>query len=307
MDRLDVRLFGSVRVLLNGQRIGPFPTRWAAALLGYLSLNQGALIHRDILAARFWPEKPDQRARKFLRNALWRVRSQIEPEPVPPGSFLLVSGQNVGLAGGDSVDLDVARFDRLITSVRGSDLDEKQVGALEECIRIYQGDFMDGHDYLWCTYERERLRLCLLMALERLLSFHLQRREWSMALQRGKALLRYDPFREHVHRSLMICHYSMGDRPLAIRQYHDCAELLEKEMGLAPMEITQQLYRFVREDSFSGKDPRSLVGTLDAGQTGGTDVTISPKPGRPVMEALRNAEQALADLRRLTGAPPPGD
>jgi DNA-binding SARP family transcriptional activator len=294
MNILDVRLFGGVQVFLNGKRVGPFPTRWASGLLAYLALNQGKTLHRDVLTALFWPEEPDRRARKSLRNALWRVRSLIEPPEVPAGSFLTVAGQSVGLAGEPSVFLDVAEFDRIMASVGDPVPGEDGVAGLEECVRLFRGDFMEGHDYPWCVYERERLRLGLLTALEHLLSFHLSRQEWSLALQRGRAVLQHDPFREHVHRCLMMCHYFMGDRPLAIRQYRECVQLLDEEMGLDPMEETRRLYREIQGDSLPLNDPKGHPRSLAANGA-----------GPQLTEAFARAEEALANLRRLAVGPPP--
>jgi DNA-binding SARP family transcriptional activator len=252
-------------------------------------MEKGKVVHRDVLATLFWPEESDQRARKSLRNALWRVRSLIEPAGIPAGCFLTVTGRSVGLAGTGSVRLDVTEFERRVALAGGEELSEGELGDLEGCIRLYRGDFMDGHDYHWCVHERERLRLSLLLVLERLLAFHFGRGEWSLALQRGRAVLKEDPFREHVHRCLMVCHYSMGDRPLAIRQYHECAELLMNEMGIVPMESTQRLYEEIRRDSRRLIDPNVS-----------TPVMASMRMEDRMTEALTRAEEALADLRRLT-------
>lgn len=247
MKSLEVRLFGGVRVTLNGMGISPLPTRWAAGLLAYLALNKGHILNRDVLTTLFWPEDRGQRARKAFRNALWRVRSCIEPPGVAPGSFLMVTGRDVGLRE-EGVWLDVADFDDRMAALRDGLLDQSRMESMEECVRLYRGDLMDGHDHEWATYERERLRLSFLSALEHLLRFHMERNEWFMALQRGRRVLKYDPLREHVHRWLMVCHHLMGDRPLAVRQYQECEQLLEEEMGLPPMEATRALFRDIERD-----------------------------------------------------------
>jgi len=288
MNCLQIRLFGGVQVVLDGQGIAPFPTRWASGLLAYLALKNGKLLHRDVLAALFWPEESDTRARKSLRNALWRLRSIIEPPGVQPGAFLTVTGKSVGLTGTGSVSLDVEDFDRLVSIGCEKDLDEEELDSLEECLRLYRGDFMDGHDFAWCVQERERLRLSLLTVLERLMAYHLQRGEWSSAIQRGKTLLGHDPFREHVHRCLMVCHHSMGDRPLAIRQYRECERLLREEMGLAPMEATERLFQEIQGGARHLDDPDALMLFL-----------ASSRMEQRMTDALARAEEALADLRRL--------
>ena len=65
----------------------------------------------------------------------------------------------------------------------------------------------------------------------------------------GQAVLTQDPLRENVHRCLMACHNSMGNRPLAIRQYQECARILQQELGIPPMEVTRELCRQIETGS----------------------------------------------------------
>lgn len=276
MNTLEVRLFGGVGVRLNGHPVRSFPTRWAEGLLAYLAITKGQPIHRDVLAARFWPEELDSRARKGLRNALWRVRATIEPDGTPPGSFLVVAGRNVCLRK-ESVWLDVEEFDGRMALLRREVEDRTRAGNLEACVGLYRGDFMDGHDYQWCLFERERLRIAHLLALEHLLDWYVERREWHQAIQAGREILRHDPFREHVHRCLMICHQLMGNRPLAIRQFRECVRLLDEEMGLAPMEATQDLHREIMAETVGHKSEPNLFPMVPGHQRSGEG---SGAPGR---------------------------
>jgi DNA-binding SARP family transcriptional activator len=242
MNTLEVRLFGGLTVSVNGSPVGPFPTRWSGGLLAYLALNKGHSIHRDVLTAQFWPEDPDARARKGLRNALWRVRKTIEPREVPPGSFLMVTGRNVGLRR-ENVWIDVEAFDGRMALLRREEENSIRLADLEECVGLYRGHFMEGLDFPWCTFERERLRLGFLTTLEYLLDYHLGQGDWGRAIHTGRTILNHDPLRENVHRCLMVCHHLMGNRPLAIQQYRACAEVLDDELGLEPMQATKDLYR----------------------------------------------------------------
>lgn len=283
MNSLEVRLFGGVGVRLNGNPVRPFPTRWAEGLLAYLAINKGHPIHRDVLTARFWPEDPDQRARKGLRNALWRVRAIIEPDGTSTGSFLSVAGRNVCLLK-EGVWLDVEEFDGRMALLRREVEEGARLANLEACAQLYRGDFMDGHDHEWCVYERERLRMAHLATLEHLLAWHLEREDWQQAILAGKEILNRDPFRERVHRCLMICHQLMGDRPLAVRQYRECARILDEEMGLAPMEATRDLYREIMTETLrqrSAEDPfPTAPGLHRAGGQPLHRAGATPLPGR---------------------------
>lgn len=250
MCTLSVQLLGGVRALRDGRTAGPFPTHWSAGVAAYLAQARGRLVHRDVVAARFWPDETDDRARTALRRALWGARSVLEPDGIPRGTFLITDGPYVGLADGPAVEVDVARFDHLLGWCSEEGRVNENVSLLEDAVRLYRGDFMDGYDYAWCEAERERLRLAFLSALERLMELHMRRREWRLAIAHGHMILQRDPLREHIHRHLMACYCSQGSRPLAIRQYRECEEVLQEELGIAPMVATQNLFGKIKSGEF---------------------------------------------------------
>jgi DNA-binding SARP family transcriptional activator len=267
MHTLEVRLLGGISASLDGRSLGSFPTRWSAGLFAYLALNHGRPVPRSILATLFWPEETDQRALKGLRNALWRVRSQVEPPRIPASLFLSTNGRDICL-NEQGVLVDVAEFEGHLAAVRKGPLTPARVESLEAGVALYRGHFLDGYDFGWSVFERERLRLALLASLELLLRYYMDRREWILAIQKGQAVLTQDPLRENVHRCLMACHNSMGNRPLAIRQYRECARILEEELGISPMEVTRELYRQIETGSARWTD---ALGLPDVALTQGLD------------------------------------
>jgi DNA-binding SARP family transcriptional activator len=252
MSGLEIELFGGIRVLRNGKFAGAFPSRWSAGLLAYLAVTKERFVHRDILAVRFWPEADEQSSRKALRNALWGVRSVLEPKGIKKGTFLSVGGAHVGLVDSPDLRIDVADFDRLLGWCSEQERLNQDVGMLESAVRLYHGDFIDGYDYEWCIGERERLRLAYLATLEKLMELHMRRGELHLSIAHGEQILQNDPLREHIHRQLMVCHCLQGDRPLAIRQYLRCEKILDDELGIVPMDATHRLYREIESGVFRG-------------------------------------------------------
>ena len=250
MPRLVIQVLGGVSVSLDGCALGAFPTRWSAGLLASLALDRGRLLHRDVLAARFWPEETDQRARKALRNALWTVRHAVEPDGVRRGTFVTIDGPLIGLSGEGQVWVDAPEFERLLGWSDAAAHPEVGLEPLKAALNLYRGDLLEGYDFDWCEPERERLRLAQLSAMERLMELHMNRQDWSHAIPLGQEILRRDPLREQIHRRLMVCHLYRGNRPLAIRQYRSCLTILDEELGIAPMASTQQLYRALQSEAF---------------------------------------------------------
>src|SRR5439155_16046891 len=63
-------------------------------------------------------------------------------------------------------------------------------------------------------------------------------------------LLRHDPLHEATYRHLIRLYALMGDRAAALRTYHTCATVLERELATEPGPATREAYeRLVRKDS----------------------------------------------------------
>jgi DNA-binding SARP family transcriptional activator len=158
----------------------------------------------------------------------------------------------VGLVDSSGIRIDVVEFDRLLGWGSEQGRLNQEVALLESAVRLYRGDFIDGHDYEWCIAERERLRLAYLATLEKLMELHVRRGELHLAIAHGEQILAKDPLREHIHRQLMVCHCLQGDRPLAIRQYRRCEKILYEELGIEPMDTTHRLYLEIESGVFRG-------------------------------------------------------
>jgi DNA-binding SARP family transcriptional activator len=75
---LQIRLLGQFDVRAQGKRI-VIPTRAGQSLLAFLVLNPGLEHRRERLAGMFWPDLPEDNARRSLRTELWRLRKAITP------------------------------------------------------------------------------------------------------------------------------------------------------------------------------------------------------------------------------------
>jgi DNA-binding SARP family transcriptional activator len=251
MEHLRIRLFGGLEIHRGNVLLPAFPIQQSERLFAYLVLHRERLIHRDVLCGQLWGELGQAEARKSLRNALWRIRSVLEPADVQRGAFLRVEGHLVGFVGSTKVWVDTSEFEEVAraAALNGqSRLDEQESMSLQSAVALYQGDFLEGHYSEWCLQQRERLRLIYLTALERLVAHHHESAHWLETILWGRKLLQHDPLREHIHRAVMAAHQAMGDRPSALRQYQLCAAQLREELEIDPMEETRRLHDRIRDD-----------------------------------------------------------
>lgn len=231
---LRIHLFGGVNVYRGEQPLPGFPTQKSRGLFAFLALNHGRSHSRSTLVGRFWGDSPESVARKNLRTDIWRIRTVLEPQGVEPGSCLAVHQDEVALAAGGEHWLDVHEFEDTLDRTGAGEPCEARARLLRHAVELYRGDLLEGVYDDWTVFERERLRLRYLDALERLIRHHDARGEWTQAAAYAQRLLASDPLREHVHRTVIRCHLALGDRAAALRQFETCARLLRQELGAEP-------------------------------------------------------------------------
>jgi len=305
---LRIFLFGNIHLLAGEVPVPEFPTRKAKALFGFLVLSPDRIFARETLAGNFWPDASEDRARCSFNTDMWRIRQAFKQACLDPDRFLISRAEGVGFNHASPHWSDVRAFETGLKSTAFPDADsadDRVSTAMAEAVALYRGDLLDGIYDDWCLVRREALRAQLLSALDFLLRHHMARSDWRRALEYGQRLLGQEPLLEEAHRAVMRCHYHMGNRPAALRQYAACAKLLRNELGIEPMEETKRLHSALL----------SVRPTLPpSGPAGRTEAT-RPAPADP-KAVLEEVDLALANLyaaqdwledvsRQLKGKPSP--
>jgi DNA-binding SARP family transcriptional activator len=240
--KVSLSLLGPPRVEKDGRAV-EFETRKAVAILAYLALEPGTQ-PRDRIAAMLWPEASDERARASLRRTLSPLRTVLGDD------VLLADTVSVRL-GTDAVATDVDRFRSLLRQ-----------GDLGEAIALYRGDLLAGFSLKdspafdeWQAARSEEIRGELRAALSQLSSEASATGDAAAAVGHVRRLVEIDPLDELAHRELMRLYAASGDRAAAMRQYRECARLLDAELGVLPMAETKDLYERIRQGEGGGAEP----------------------------------------------------
>lgn len=285
-EPLRIYLFGGLNIYRGEQPLPGFPTQKSRGLFAFLALNHGRSHSRSTLVGRFWGDSPESVARKNLRTDIWRIRSVLEPQGVEPGSCLAVDQDELALNAGVDHWLDVHAFEDALDQAAAMDAGDEQARLLRGAVELYRGDLLEGVYDDWCSFERERLRLRYLDALERLIRHHEARGEWTDAAAYAQRLLANDPLREHVHRAVIRCHLALGDRAAALRQFDTCARLLRQELEVEPSAETLALAAEAR----CGERILAAVPSAAA-------LPTTPAAMDEVLTRLRSAAQWLEETR----------
>lgn len=294
MARLRIQLLGAVRVCHADHTYDARLTHTLQPLLAWLVLNRKKTHAREALTELFWAEQREDRARRCLSTALWRLKQALEPDGVEPGAYLISTAATVGFNNDSDHWLDVAAFEegagllRALGHARGNAHDWRRAeGAIEH----YTGDLLEGFYEDWAIRERERLRLLYLDSLATLLTHHSQAAAHDDTLRCGQQILALDPLREDIHRELIRLHLQRGHRALALRQYEQCRAVLAEELGVEPMAETRALCAAL----LPAAAPRP--GSLQPRQAPPVPGR-APAPRSSIAVSLRTAAASLDDARK---------
>ncbi len=249
MEALKLYWLGLPRVVL-AERPAKLETRKSVALLAYLSTGADRC-QREAVATVFWPEANQQRALGNLRRTLASLNSRV------PG-WIEADRDSIGLRKTSKLWCDVQAFHELLERVRqfsnaGSELSEECRAALENALKLYRGEFLDGLNLPdapqfdeWEFFQRAELQGELAGLLERLARTYSDTGKGDQAIETALRWTALDPLHEPASRMLMELYARSGKRSAALTQYEDLQRRLHEQPEREVEEATRRLYEEIR-------------------------------------------------------------
>ncbi len=239
---LKLRFLGPLEVYLDEKPVR-LPTQKSALLLAYLVTFRDRAHPRETLAALYWGETPEERARNSLRNALTFLRKAL---PTLAGSppYIIASGGSLRFNDKATFDLDILTLETAVSPAtrEGSSLNIQQAQALQTALALYRGSFLQGFFEDWILPEQMHWQDLFLEGALRLSQFFEEAGEHSQTIALCHHALKACPLNEQLYCFLMRAYTLQGDRNAALSQYGTFAQRLKAEMDLAPLPETQVLH-----------------------------------------------------------------
>jgi DNA-binding SARP family transcriptional activator len=230
--RLKVDLLGRLDARTADDRPIRLPGRHAQALFALLVLARRPR-SREAIAADLWPDA-DGASAGSLRQALWLVRQGLAEAGFGTGEVLDIDTDTVGIKIDACIELDVIAFETCLAN--------DACGA-EAAIEVYQGDLLEGLGHECFAAERERLSDRYEDALAIVAERRLGAGDLVGARAAADRLLGRDPLREEAHAVLIAVHGQIGSRSQVVRQHRRLEDVLQRELGEAPLPDTEAIYR----------------------------------------------------------------
>jgi DNA-binding SARP family transcriptional activator len=224
------RLNGSARLrlaLIRGFELkrGAQPvqlTRNAQRLVAFVALAARPQ-SRSTVAAALWTDATDGRAAANLRTALWKL-AELR------GHLVQTAGELLRM--NPTVEVDVCR---LLHATNGL-LDPSAALCADVMTTVFDlsGDLLPDWDEEWLIFERERLRLRRIHALEALSRRLIHEERFGEAIEAALYAVAAEPLRESAQRVLIEAHLAEGNLSEARRQFALFRDVLWDEMCLQP-------------------------------------------------------------------------
>ncbi len=241
MPTLHIQLLGDFRLAYGDTPLTSIESARLQSLLAYLVLHRRAPQPRHHLAFLLWPDSSEAQARTNLRYLLHQLRRALPDVDM----FLCAKGMTLQWRTDAPFTLDATDLEGAMAQADQAEQTGKQVEmqmALEKAVALYQDDLLLSCYDDWILPERERLRQLFIEALERLILLLENKRDYSKAIRYAQRLLQHDPLHEATYRHLMRLHALSGDRAGAVRVYHTCETILERELAVGPSPATREVY-----------------------------------------------------------------
>jgi DNA-binding SARP family transcriptional activator/TolB-like protein len=275
--RLSVSLVGRPSITFGG-RLVELRTQKAGAVLSYLALTEAKYESRERLVGLLWSRSDEEKARASLRQVVRELRTAFEGAGY--GGFS--AGRLSIHLDPEKVEVDIESIIRLAesASVHPLLLNTPDLGE-----RILEGmDDLDPSFRIWVLAKRQTINDRLMRSL----GAGLVATDVAAGAKNeiATAIVNLDPTHEEACCHLMRMHAKQGDVAGALRIYKALWELLDRDYGMEPSPMTEQLVADIKLGAF--ERPANRFGALL--ESGGRAVrTSNAHPDRPIMSEARHS------------------
>jgi len=237
--KIEIRVLGPSQVTRDGRllTLSDWQTHEARDLFFFLMFSPPQT--KEQISLVFWPDISPARLKMRFKTNIYRIRQAL--------------GQNVIIFEDEfyrfnrAVDFscDMDEFHSLLEAAHNSGEPKESLKALRNAIDLVRGPFLADMDSTWIAEIRMSLAGQYYAALSELAEIYLSCGDAENCLAMTQRLITLDPVQEKVHRLRMHAFAALRDRVGLVRQYQECREVLQRELGVPPSNETAMLYELL--------------------------------------------------------------
>ena len=132
------------------------------------------------------------------------------------------------------IDCDVYLFNQIYHNVflPLKEIDNDKADVLEEAISLYSSDYLADDDYSWAISERELLRERFTSMAESLISYYIEKKDYTAAQKVILRLIDNNNLDETAHEMLLRLYILKNERAVFLKHYENIKELFQRELGV---------------------------------------------------------------------------
>lgn len=233
--RMIIHALGEPKVMISDRLITN--KEWQSPIqreLFFFLLSYPDGVSRKKLEDVFWPDS--YQSKDQCNRVIYKIRALLGKDAV------LLENDRYQFNRSLDYEYDVETFLDLHTQARKEDNIRYRIKIFCQMLSLYKGHYLIDAEGSWVSIERERLWQACVDAYQNLAQYHLDLREYPIALDYCWRALEKEPMLEVMHRIAMRAYIAMGDRASAARQYQSCHNAVVKRLGIKPSKETVSLY-----------------------------------------------------------------
>lgn len=233
----QIYCFGQMRLLVGG-RLVKWRTAKVEELFAYLLHHQGTIVSKEEIIECVWAEFDGKPIGNNLYNTVYRLKKTLREN----GLSISVkrSGDGYILELGEEISWDIGDFSTFINEAER--VNQENIEEFEKMTALYQGDYFENKDYLWCITDRTRLQKNFLDIIKRMAYYYIKAAEYKKAEQILLNNIKLWSYDEEAYAILFEAFFLQGDRAAIIKYYAQLKEILESELGYAPQPSLKRRY-----------------------------------------------------------------
>lgn len=245
---LAIKMLGPVEILRDASlpiSEDVWSTRRVRAIFCFIASRRYRRASRETIFETFWNEEEPENVSRNFQPMLARMRQALNSNHPLKHDFILYRDGDYLLNSDFAYQIDLEEFDRLASESQA----ERRAGRLDRClscsekaIQLYRGEFMQGCSDRWVEEQRRYYREQYLRLLAGLLAAAQKAEQWLRSLRLAQQILQDDPFREDIHRSIMLAYARLDNRMAIKEQYETLRSLLRNALDVEPAAETTRLF-----------------------------------------------------------------
>lgn len=205
-------------------------------------------LHKEQIIDRIWPDMDMKASSQNFKVALHGLNKALEPKRERRAEPRYVDRQGLSYQLNLQyfwVDVDALEAYIALGNQHLQKAPEQSEQAFAAAFKLYEGIYLPNRLYEdWSSDERERVQVLSLGALITKAELLLPKAPEETIRLAQRALL-IDPSWEEAYRLQMQAYLQKGNRPMAIKTYHQCQKVLDEEFGIDPLPATRKVYQSI--------------------------------------------------------------